>query len=190
MIFSVLFYGCVVWMKDKNMETINHLWYRISKKAVGPIFNVSASVLEIILGVPPLHVLSSIYTTKHYLKIVTVDSGSLNYTEFVCQEVRNGNSAVLGHIKEAYSFLRWKMDCVPLQFTESDRNIVLTRDYSKFNLLSKDACLYTKDLTRRYTEQLWQQSLKIAISCWGSPGHLLYQAVQFHCLSEQADRRR
>ncbi len=69
--FSTLFYAGSVWMNIVNTKEINGLWYKISKSAVGAVFNVHQSILEVILGIPPLLVTNRINTTKHYLKMIS-----------------------------------------------------------------------------------------------------------------------
>ena len=44
MLFSSLFYGSTVWMNNSsNMVEINKLWYRVSKAAVGAVFNTQCN---------------------------------------------------------------------------------------------------------------------------------------------------
>ena len=73
--FSILFYGSVIWMTNNNMGEIERLWGKIAKTAVGAVFNVNHSILEVIHGVPPLQIQNEINKIKHYLKAVTVDTG-------------------------------------------------------------------------------------------------------------------
>ena len=51
-LFSVLFYGSMIWMTNFNMDEINKLWYRVSKAAAGAVFNTHSAILEVILGIP------------------------------------------------------------------------------------------------------------------------------------------
>ena len=47
-LFSSLFYGSTVWMNNSsNMVDINKLWYRVSKAAVGAVFNTHGAILEV-----------------------------------------------------------------------------------------------------------------------------------------------
>ena len=63
-----LFYGGVVWLNQRNIGTINNLWYKILKTTVGATLNVKAAKLEIITGLLPILLQNSINTVKHYLK--------------------------------------------------------------------------------------------------------------------------
>ena len=69
--FPALFYGSIIWQTTSNMTELNRLWYKVSKSAVGAVFNVQNSILEVILGIPPLSVTNRILTVKHYLKVLS-----------------------------------------------------------------------------------------------------------------------
>ena len=70
-------------MSDVNMKIIDKLWCKIAKTAVGAIFNVNQSILEVILGIPPLQVQKQIITVKHYLKALTIDRETDDYMDFI-----------------------------------------------------------------------------------------------------------
>ena len=59
-LFSSLFYGSMIWMSPTNLKEINTLWYKIAKAATGAIFNVSGTILNVILSLPPLLVTAKI----------------------------------------------------------------------------------------------------------------------------------
>ena len=118
--FSTLFYGSPVWMNDNNMRDIEKLWCRISKTAIGAIFNVNQSIVEAILGIPPLQIQNHIITLKHYLKSFTADRRSDPYPDFLLHECSSSNPSVVIDIKAAYRFLEWKLQHQPELFTETD----------------------------------------------------------------------
>ena len=145
LIFSSLFYGSIIWMNSGNMMAINSLWYKLSKAAVGPVLYVSSSLLEIILGTPPLEIQSRIIIVKHYLKCVTdqQDRRQDKHLSFILDELAVRNSVVENHIKKVFRFLEWKMDIWPKAFSSYDQCIVKNM-FDQFPSLTTNACLYSK----------------------------------------------
>ena len=125
------------------MAAIDHLWCKIAKTAVGAIFNVNHCILEVILGIAPLHIQSDVIGLKHYLKAITVDSGSNIHMDFITSGVEDRNPDVMGHIKRLFKFLRWKIDMVPDECSESDRTIIMELRYHQTMLLSPQCCRYS-----------------------------------------------
>ena len=158
--FSTLFYGGLIWMTTSNMSMIDQLWCKIAKTAVGAIFNVNQCILEVIMGIPPLHVQNDIICLKHYLKSVTVDSGSSIHTEFITNEVMVSNPDVMGNMKRLFKFLQWKLDIIPTAFSDMDKDIVLGLKFHQFDQLSVHSCMYSKSIMKDYTELLWQASIE------------------------------
>ena len=144
------------------MKAINSLWYKLSKSAVGPIFNVSSSLLEVILGTPPLEIQNRIITVKHYLKCVTDqhDNHQDKHLSFILDELAARNSAVESHIQKVFKFLEWKIKIRPEVFSGYDQYIVEKNMFDLFPSLSKKACFYTKELMKKYAEYLWDITLK------------------------------
>ena len=62
-------YAGHIWINPRNMKEINSLYYKILKSAVGAVLNIRQSYAEIILGLPPLHILNEVNKIKHFLKI-------------------------------------------------------------------------------------------------------------------------
>ena len=162
LIFSSLFYGSIVWMNSGNMKAINSLWYKLSKSAVRSIFNVSSSLLEVILDTPPLEIQDRIIIVKHYLKCVTNqhDSHQDKHLSFILDELADRNSAVENHIGKVFKFLAWKIKIRPEVFSGYDQYIVEKNMFDLFPSLSKKACLYSKELMKKYSEYLWDITLK------------------------------
>ena len=154
LIFSSLFYGSIVWMNSRNMKAINCLWYKLSKSAVGSIFNVSSSLLEVILGTPPQEIQNRIIIVKHYLKYVTNqhDSHQDKYLSFILDQLADRNSAVENHIRKVFKLLAWKIKIQLEVFSGYNQYIVETNMFDLFPNLSKKACLYSKELMKKYTE--------------------------------------
>ena len=134
----------------------------MSKSAVGSIFNVSSSLLEVILGTPPLEIQNRIIIVKHYLKCVTNqhDSHQDKHLSFILDELADRNSAVENHIGKVFKFLAWKIKIRPEVFSGYDQYIVEKNMFDLFPSLSKKACLYSKELMKKYTEYLWDITLK------------------------------
>ena len=149
-------------MNSGNMKAINSLWYKLSKSAVGSIFNVSSSLLEVILGTPPLEIQNRIIIVKHYLKCVTNkhDSHQDKHLSFILDELTDRNSAVENHIGKVFKFLAWKIKIRPEVFSGYDQYIVEKNMFDLFPSISKKACLYSKELMKKYTEYLWDITLK------------------------------
>ena len=95
-------------MKNSNMTDINKLWYRVSKSAVGAVFNVQGAILEVILGVPPLQTMGRVISIKHYLKVLH-DSHDIHF-DFVRTQLDEMNPTVLCHLRDVQKFLIWKIE--------------------------------------------------------------------------------
>jgi hypothetical protein len=155
--FSSLFYGCMVWMTNANMASIHSLWYKVAKSALGAVYNVQNALLEVILGVPPLQVAKRIITTKHYLKVFS-DPPDI-HLEFIIAEIKHGNVIIDCHLRDVFRFLQWKLDKYPTVFTTIDEVIIRNQSPEQLHLLTVRACTYTKTTMRLFTEALWQESL-------------------------------
>ena len=165
--FSSLFYGSMIWMNPTNMKEINTLWYKIAKAATGAIFNVSGTILNVILGLPPLLVTAKIIALKHYLKVFGEEEDA--HQRFITSEITSGNVTVQLHVKELFKFLQWKMDKYPKDFNNLDRNIVSSLDLQALPQLSQKCCWYTKYIIDKYMEILWQESAQIQCQMEGWP---------------------
>ena len=156
--FPALFYGSIIWQTTSNMTELNRLWYKVSKSAVGAVFNVQNSILEVILGIPPLSVTNRILTVKHYLKVLSSTEYDF-HLEFIAEQIAEGNSTIIVHLKDVMKFLSWKVALYPASFGLEDALVISHKDASLLCKLSKKACLYTKGLMKQFTEFIWQESL-------------------------------
>jgi hypothetical protein len=154
--FSSLFYGSFIWQTNANMADLNRLWYKVAKSAVGAVFNVQHTILEVILGVPSLTVTSRILAVKHYLKVLNSSEQDI-HREFLYQEIESGNSTVVANMRDVLKFLRWKAETYKESFNSSDSIALGTNDLSKLFCLSKKACHYTKGSMKLFTEAVWQE---------------------------------
>jgi hypothetical protein len=144
------------------MVSINSLWYKVSKSAVGPVFNVSSILLEVILGIPPLELQNRVITVKHYLKCVSDQPDTYQdiHLSFIRDELEARNPTVDLHLRNVFEFLEWKLKMTPQLFSSSDKDIVEQKSLTLFPLLSRQACVYSKHLMKQYTEYLWGSTLK------------------------------
>ena len=159
-----LHYGGIIWMNEKNMKEIEKLWYKILKTTVGATFNVRKTLAEIILGIPPLAIQNHMHKVKYYLKLNIKPAEEDRVREFIkqCYENLRPNEIVPDlrtGMKEVYKFLRWKLEHVPDDFTETEINIIEQSRYADFFDLSTKACSYTKRAITKYTELLWTRQV-------------------------------
>ncbi|KAL5265903.1 hypothetical protein ACHWQZ_G006532 [Mnemiopsis leidyi] len=155
--FSTLFYGSTVWMHNSNMDQINKLWYKVSKTAVGAVFNTHGAILEVILGVPPIQTTQKIIAIKHYLKALS-DNEDI-HCRFIGNQVAEGNPRVLCHLRDVQKFLSWKAENFREEIETGDLAILSQRDIEPLLQLSQKTLRYTKGMIQLFTETLWQDSL-------------------------------
>jgi hypothetical protein len=165
--FSSLFYGSIIWMKNSNMADLNSLWYRVSKAAVGAVFNVNSVILEVILGVPPLQVSARIVAIKHYLKVFS-DTQDIHQI-FVISQLKEGNSTVQYYLRDMLKFLKWKSEFFNTAMNKEDLSIIARNDLYLLPHLSQDACKYTKSMVELFTEELWQENIQNQLASEGWP---------------------
>ena len=163
MFIPKLQYAGHIYLTENNLAKIKKLWYKIVKTSIGAILNVSLAVAEIILGLPPLEIQTKINRIKHFLKLNIHPSPDDLYK----QTIKNSydphcKSPPLLHnsLKEVFQFLDWKLEHFPLQFSDSDKNIISSSAFDRFGELSVKSCSYTPTIINRYTENLWSNSLK------------------------------
>ena len=130
------------------------------KRQLGPsIFNVNQSILEVILGIPPLLTQKHIITLKHYLKATLTDRTTDLYMAFIMEECSSANPEVTSNIKNVFKYLEWKLKIIPDCFNEEDKNVIGERRYDKFDSLSVSACSYSVETMNQYTEFIWQKTI-------------------------------
>ena len=132
------------------MEDINQIWYKLIKSSVGSIFNIKLSVGEVILGIPPISIQTTINRTKHYLKLNLNNSPEDRLKDYVtaCVQQELSQPAELkSAMKEVFKFLSFKADIVPDEFTEEDIVIITNKNYYQYFNLSPKAFKYTKTIS-------------------------------------------
>ena len=146
-------------MSEKNTKKINKLLYWINKTAIGAVFNVNSRLSELILGTPPIEILSNMNViNKHFLKIIMVakqhPEGNSNncllmHIKSLCLS-ESIPSALYRQLKLSYEFLNWKFKCTPEQFTAADKQIISELEYSSYHLLSAKSCTYAKQMFKQF----------------------------------------
>ena len=159
---SIIQYGGHIYLNTKTIEIIDKIWYKVLKSTIGATFNIMQENAEIILGLPPLKVQTSINRTKHYLKlnITKTPNDSLQDTLSNCLNSRNPPKEVKDGMKEVFKFLKWKISKNPHDFNEEDNRIISNNLLNNFDQLSNKSCNYTKSSIRKYTEAIWSHISK------------------------------
>ena len=138
------------------MTDINKLWYRVSKAAVGAVFNVHGAILEVILGVPPLQTSGRIILIKHYLKVL-YDSDDIHF-DFVRTQLNEMNPTMLCHLREVQKFLQWKAEHFKTEVQACDLGEINHRNLDHILLLSPKTYKYTKGMMQQFTELLGKKA--------------------------------
>ena len=169
---SILQYSGHIWINPRNMDEINHLWYKLIKTSVGATFNIKLSIGEVILGVPPISIQTKMNQTKHYLKLNYKQMPEDKLRDFVilCGDHQRSQPPELKNaLKDVYKYLQWKLTQRPSDFTENDVKIISDLQYSKYFQLSAKSCYYTKTCINKYTESIWFNKLRNVNLSEGDP---------------------
>ena len=169
---SKLSYASHIWITTENIKEINKLWYHILKSITGAVLNISMNVAELILGVPPILIQNKINSVKHFLKVNNRPVQNDRYKEFLqltYNEAAKSPSIIHKKYKDTFKFLEWKVYRHPSHFNIDDLNIVNNKRYNSFTDLSEKACTYSKDMITRYTESLWQSTIRNQFQLDGYP---------------------
>ncbi len=140
------------------MTDINKLWYRVSKSAVGAVFNVQGAILEVILGVPPLQTMGRVISIKLYLKVLH-DSDDIHF-DFVRTQLYEMNPTVLCHLRDVQKFLIWKIEHFSTEAQAFELSDIAQRNLDQILLLPQKTYKYTKGMIQQFTELLWQESIQ------------------------------
>ena len=155
-------YAGHIYINKNNLQDLKSLWYKVLKSTVGATFNISASIAEVILGLPPIEIQTQTNRIKHYLKLNISPVPEDRYKEFISNTYDQNNkspSVIHNHLKDLFSFLTWKLQQQPSQFSDHDMEIISNRHFNQYFELTRKSCTYTKDLMKKYTETLWKKAL-------------------------------
>jgi hypothetical protein len=132
---SKLSYASHIWFTNQNSVKINQLWYHMLKSITGAVLNISQTVAELILGIPPILIQNKVHGIKHLLKINNKPVQNDIYKEFLGttynQETREPKM-IHNKIKDVFNFLVWKLQYYPSHFSLEDKNIVNTKQFDQF----------------------------------------------------------
>ena len=169
---SKISYADHVWITKDNIIAINQLLYRMMKATTGAVLNIKHSIVEAILGLPPIQIQTKIHGIKHFLKIINTPVPNDSYKKFL-SDTYNGQSkspkAIYMIYKDLFDFLEWKLRVYPSHFNWEDQQIIHHREFHHFTKLSAKACSYTQAMTKTYTEILWLETMKIQFQMEGYP---------------------
>ena len=159
-------------MNNRNLQEINHLWYKLIKTAVGATFNIKLSIGEVVLGVPPIGIQTTVNRIKHYLKLNFTQNPEDKLREFVesCGKQERSQPVELKNaLKDVYKFLNWKLTIYSRDFTDEDKRIISDMEYNNFFSLSPKSCSYTRNCINKYTEIIWFKKLSYENLMDGEP---------------------
>ena len=157
---SCLFYAGHVWINSNNIKEIEKLWYKMIKSAVGAVFNVSQTIAEIILGIPPLQIINQINKIKHHLKLNMNNEDGDRLTSLITKTVTEEQTTpveLVCALKETLRFLKWKG--INNQISAEDSEIINNNNIQRFFDISPEACKYTKKMMTEYTEFIWKKTV-------------------------------
>ena len=155
-------YAGHVFISDNNLTDIKKLWYKLIKTSIGAVLNISVSVAEVILGLPPIELQTKINKIKHFLKLNILKIPGDLYLKTIndiYDSTKKSPPILHSSFKDVFHFLNWKLKQHPGQFSDSDKIIINSSDYTNFSNLSSKACSYTQSMIKIYTEKLWSISL-------------------------------
>ena len=156
-----LLYAGHIWINHRNMKEINSLYYKILKSTVGAVFNIRQSYAEIILGLPPIKVVTEINKVKHNLKIHMAQIPEDRLRDLVEIELRsNQGSAAYHSIRQVFKYLKWKLQKYPESIADRDKDIIYSGNIEEFFNISTESCKYTKAIIVNYTEYLWKNAIQ------------------------------
>ena len=156
-----LLYAGHIWINHRNMKEINSLYYKILKSTVGAVFNIRQSYAEIILGLPPIKVVTEINKVKHNLKIHMAQIPEDRLRDLVEIELRsNQGSAAYHSIRQVFKYLKWKLQKYPESIADGDKDIIYSGNIEEFFNISTESCKYTKAIIVNYTEYLWKNAIQ------------------------------
>ena len=157
---SIMQYAGHIWLNSKTLSVINRMWYKLVKSAVGATFNLKLETGEMILGLPPVKLQTSINRTKHYLKINITQNNQDLLKESVksCLAKRTPPAEINDTFREIFKFLKWKQKICPQNFNQNDMEIISSNNFTGYFDLSSESCKYTKGAIRKFTEYLWASS--------------------------------
>ena len=163
LILSKIHYASHIYATTRNFQQIIKFWYHILKSVTGAVLNPRQNIIEVVLGVPPLHIQTKINSVKHILKLNIKPLNSDRYRDFIqisYNEVDKSPKCLYNKLKTTFDFLLWKLRFYPSHFCQNDAYIINEKLFGEFFNLQEKACSYNKQIVNRYTDEvLWKASL-------------------------------
>ena len=163
-----IFYAGHIWLSNKSIKDINSIFYKLIKSTIGAVFNMRHSFAEIILGIPPIHVTNEMNKIKHFLKIQLSQIPEDRLVQFISEELHNSHHGEVHHsVKTVFKFLKWKLSEYPKSIASQDIDTITSSKIENFFSLSVKTCKYTKTISNKYVEYLWQNSIRYELQMEG-----------------------
>ena len=161
LIATCIQYAGIIWINNRSIKEVEHVWYKMLKSALGAVFNVKLATSEAILGVPPIAISNRVNSIKHVLKLNIFDQSDGDpLKDFIISHLKSNNySPLTGKVKETYQFLVWKSKRQPESFTTQDLQIINNMDLERFSELTPKSCMYSKGLIKMFTVSIWQTTI-------------------------------
>ena len=131
-------YAGHIFISEDNLTDIKKLWYKLIKTSIGAVLNISVSVAEVILGLPPLELQTKINRIKHFLKLNILKTPGDLYLQTITDIYNPADkspSILHSSLKDVFQFLNWKFKQHPEHFSDSDKIILQSSNF--FNFESK-----------------------------------------------------
>ena len=131
-------YAGHIFISEDNLTDIKKLWYKLIKTSIGAVLNISVSVAEVILGLPPLELQTKINRIKHFLKLNILKTPGDLYLQTISDIYNPADkspSILHSSLKDVFQFLNWKFKQHPEHFSDSDKIILQSSNF--FNFESK-----------------------------------------------------
>ena len=156
-----LMYAGHIWMNPQNLKEINSLYYKMIKSTIGAVLNIKQNYAEIILGLPPLNIVTELNKIKHYLKLNMTQLPEDKLRELIRKEMLNDPHNATSHsIKQVWKYLKWKLENYPESIEQEDVQIIQNGELANFFNISPKSCKYTKNHIIKFTEYLWKKSIQ------------------------------
>merc|ERR1711867_389501 len=103
--------------------------------------NIRQSYAELILGLPPIHIVSKINKIKHYLKINMTNLPEDKLRDLIkIQLETHSTSETCQSIKDVFKYLKWKIQNYPDQVNHQDKIIIDNNAIEYFSKISTETC--------------------------------------------------
>ena len=133
-------------MNPQNLAEINSLYYKMIKSSIDcAVLNIKQNYAEIILGLPPLNIVTEVNKIKHYLKLNMTQLPQDKLREQITKEMLyNNHNAISYSMRQVWKYLKWKSENYPESIEKEDIQIIQNGEPSDFFYISPKSCKYIK----------------------------------------------